>query len=40
VQGAFVNNNFSDGVSLNLSSSGMWSFTATNGKSAWAMCIL
>lgn len=40
LQGAFVNNNFNDGVFINLTSSGMWSLTATNGKSGRALCML
>jgi hypothetical protein len=40
LQGAFVNNSFTDGVFINRTSSGMWSLTATNGKSGWALCML
>jgi hypothetical protein len=40
VQGAFTDSNFSDGVFISLSSSGLWSMTATNGKQGSAMCIL
>ncbi len=40
LKGAFVNNSFTDGVVINRASSGMWSMTATNGKSGWALCML
>ena len=40
LKGAFVNNSFTDGVFINRTSSGMWSLTATNGKSGWALCML
>jgi len=40
LQGAFVNSSFTDGVFINRTSGGLWSLTATNGKSGWALCIL
>jgi hypothetical protein len=40
LQGAFVNSNFNDGVFIGLTSNGVWSLTATNGKSGWALCML
>jgi hypothetical protein len=40
LKGAFVSNSFTDGVFVNRTSSGLWSLTATNGKSGWALCML
>jgi hypothetical protein len=40
LKGAFVNSNFTDGVFIGLSPGGLWSLTATNGKSDWALCML
>jgi hypothetical protein len=39
LQGAFVNSSFTDGVFIDRASSGMWSMTASNGRSGWALCI-
>ena len=36
VQGAFTQNDFNDGVGLNLTA-GVWTFEASNGKSGWAL---